>query len=190
MAGYLEVDGGVHTPPTRNVEGSVPRRGCPQAALARPDTSRHSIGIDVLRVTLVRIFLTHGLLQFVPGLSPAADLAARTVDTLTLDMSPATSPCGSLRRWRPSSGPRWFRGFFKAGLAILAMAMVSILSPLVLFTGAHTLGGRLERHSLGVRVNAWAANVRTRRFGSSRRDTETPADSHRILFGDGGSLET
>jgi hypothetical protein len=38
---------------------------------------------------------------------------------------------------------------FKAGLAILAMAMVGILSPLVLFTGAHTLGARLERHSPG-----------------------------------------
>jgi hypothetical protein len=38
-------------------------------------------------------------------------------------------------------------------------------------------------------VDACAANVQTRPFGSSRPDTEPPADSHRILFGDGGSLE-
>ena len=41
-------------------------------------------GVPVLRVGLGLVFLWFGALKFVPGLSPAQDLATRTVERLTL----------------------------------------------------------------------------------------------------------
>jgi uncharacterized membrane protein YkgB len=40
-------------------------------------------GIVLLRLTLGVVFLWFGILKFFPGLSPAEDLAARTISTLT-----------------------------------------------------------------------------------------------------------
>jgi hypothetical protein len=41
-------------------------------------------GVPVIRVGLGIVFLWFGALKFVPGLSPAQDLAARTIERLTL----------------------------------------------------------------------------------------------------------
>jgi hypothetical protein len=109
MAGYIEVDGGVHTP-------SEERRGVhssPGLSAGRPGSSPRFSTLTRHRrpPSHPRPYLPDPRVVAVRARSQSGgDLAARTVDTLTLGMSPATSPCGSLRRWRLSSGPRWFRG--------------------------------------------------------------------------------
>jgi len=96
--------------------------------------SRHSI--TVLRVSLGMVFLGFGVLKFFPGVSPAEDLAIRTVDALTLGIvsgGPAlwlTAAVECFIGMTLVSG-RWLR----AGLATLGLALVGILSPLVLFFG-------------------------------------------------------
>ena len=94
--------------------------------------SRHSI--TVLRVSLGMVFLGFGVLKFFPGVSPAEDLAIRTVDALTLGIvsgGPAlwlTAAVECFIGMTLVSG-RWLR----AGLATLGLALIGILSPLVLF---------------------------------------------------------
>ena len=45
--------------------------------------------LRLLRVSLGAIFLLFGVLKFVPGLSPAQDLATRTTDVLSFGLVPA-----------------------------------------------------------------------------------------------------
>ena len=96
--------------------------------------SRHSI--TVLRVSLGVVFLGFGILKFFPGVSPAEDLAIRTIDALTLGIV-----SGGRALWLTAAvecfigmtlvSGRWLR----AGLATLGLALIGILSPLVLFFG-------------------------------------------------------
>lgn len=102
--------------------------------------NRHSI--DLLRVSLGLVFLLFGVLKFFPGVSPAEDLAIRTVDTLTFGIV-----SGSLALW-VTAAVECFVGitlvtgqFLKAGLITLGFALVGILSPVVLFFGDLFPGG-------------------------------------------------
>src|SRR4030067_1671683 len=45
-----------------------------------------SYGILVLRISLGVVFLWFGILKFFPGLSPAQDLAARTIERLSFGL--------------------------------------------------------------------------------------------------------
>jgi putative oxidoreductase len=90
--------------------------------------------ITVLRISLGLVFLIFGLLKFIPGLSPAADLAAHTIDTLTLGVVSGTSAVLMTAAMETFIGFTLVTGrFLKVGLATLAVALVGILSPLVLF---------------------------------------------------------
>ena len=44
------------------------------------------IGVPAVRIALGIVFLWFGVLKFFPNLSPAEDLAARTIEQLTLGM--------------------------------------------------------------------------------------------------------
>lgn len=108
--------------------------------------NRHSI--DVLRISLGLIFTLFGALKFIPGASPAEDLAIRTVDTLTLGVV-----SGYWALWL-TAGVECFIGLslmtgrlLRVGLVALGVALIGILSPLVLFfgdmfPGAPTLEGQ------------------------------------------------
>jgi len=45
-------------------------------------------GLTALRIALGIVFLWFGALKFFPGMSPAEDLAARTIDVLTFGIVP------------------------------------------------------------------------------------------------------
>jgi len=92
--------------------------------------------IDVLRVSLGLVFALFGFLKFFPGVSPAEDLAIRTVDTLTMGLV-----SGSVALWL-TAAVECFIGLtlvtgrlLRAGLVTLGFALVGILSPVVLFFG-------------------------------------------------------
>jgi len=96
--------------------------------------NRHSI--DVLRVSLGAVFLGFGVLKFFPGVSPAEGLAVDTVETLSLGL--LTGPVALLATAAIESViglTLVTRRFIRTGLALLGVALVGILAPVVLFFG-------------------------------------------------------
>jgi putative oxidoreductase len=89
--------------------------------------------VDALRVSLGLVFLAFGVLKFFPGLSPAQELAGRTVEILTFGLVPDQVAVLMVAMLESTIGlllvtGRWLR----LGIALLIVAMAGILSPLVL----------------------------------------------------------
>ena len=129
--------------------------------------------ITVLRISLGLVFLVFASFKFVPGLSPAEDLAVATIEKLTFGMVTGASALLLTAITETVIGLTLLTGrFLRFGLVVLAGALVGIMSPLVLFAdqlygdgptltaqyvfkdivlvaaglvvGAHALGGRLR----------------------------------------------
>jgi uncharacterized membrane protein YphA (DoxX/SURF4 family) len=91
-------------------------------------------GVPVLRVGLGLVFLWFGALKFVPGLSPAQDLATRTVERLTLGVVGPELSLPVLATWECLIGLGLLsKRFLRATLLLLAVQMVGAGMPLILF---------------------------------------------------------
>lgn len=91
-------------------------------------------GIDVLRIGLGLVFLWFGLLKFFPGLSPAQDLATRTIEQLTLGAVGPGISLTILAAWETLIGIGLISGrFLRATIFLLAVQMLGAATPLVLF---------------------------------------------------------
>lgn len=91
-------------------------------------------GINVLRLGLGLVFLWFGLLKFFPGLSPAQDLATRTIEHLTLGAVGPGVSLPILAAWESLIGLGLLSGrFTRATLLLLAVQMLGAATPLVLF---------------------------------------------------------
>lgn len=91
-------------------------------------------GLLLLRISLGVVFLWFGALKFFPGLSPAQDLAARTIETLTFGRVHADVSVPLLAAWECLIGIGLLFGIFmRATLLLLAVQMAGTLTPLVLF---------------------------------------------------------
>ena len=92
------------------------------------------LGPTVVRVALGLVFFWFGVLKFFPGLSPAQDLAARTIERLSLGyLQPAVS-LPVLATWETLIGLGLLSGrFLRATLFLLAVQMVGTFLPLVFF---------------------------------------------------------
>ena len=96
--------------------------------------ARH--GVQALRVSLGVVFLWFGALKFFPGLSPAQDLAARTIGVLTFGLVPASVSVPVLAAWECAIGLGLLAGvFMRAVLLLLFVQMVGTLAPVLLFPG-------------------------------------------------------
>ena len=96
--------------------------------------NRHSI--DILRVALGAVFLGFGALKFFPGVSPAEGLAVATVETLTFSVVGGKAALLTTASLESLIGLTLVTGrFVRTGLALLAVALLGILSPVVLFYG-------------------------------------------------------
>jgi uncharacterized membrane protein YphA (DoxX/SURF4 family) len=94
--------------------------------------ARH--GLPLLRTSLGIVFLWFGALKFFPGLSPAHDLAARTIETLSFGLVTAGVSIPLLATWECLIGIGLLFGIFmRAVLLLLAVQMAGTLMPLVLF---------------------------------------------------------
>ncbi len=92
--------------------------------------------VPVLRVSLGLVFLVFGAFKFVPGFSPAEDLAVATIEKLTLGMVSGQFALVLTAVTEVVIGLTLVSGrFLKVGLAVLAGAMGGIMAPLVLFPG-------------------------------------------------------
>ena len=93
-------------------------------------------GVPVLRIGLGLIFLWFGMLKFFPGLSPAQDLATRTIERLTLGVVTPDVALPALATWETLIGLGLLTGrFLRATLLLLALQMLGTVTPLVLFPG-------------------------------------------------------
>ncbi|QAY71754.1 DoxX family protein [Xylanimonas protaetiae] len=90
--------------------------------------------VPALRVSLGLVFLGFGALKAIPGASPAADIAARTIDALTLGLVHGDAAVYLTAVLEMFIGVTLLTGrLLKTGLVVLAGAFVGILSPTVLF---------------------------------------------------------
>ena len=91
-------------------------------------------GVFLLRIALGVVFLWFGALKLVPGLSPAEDLAGRTIEALTFGIVPASVALPILALWEVAIGVgllvgRWMR----VTLLLLFVQMAGTVTPLFLF---------------------------------------------------------
>jgi uncharacterized membrane protein YkgB len=94
--------------------------------------ARH--GVTLLRISLGVVFLWFGGLKFFPGLSPAQDLASRTIELLSFGIVKPALSIPVLAAWECLIGVGLLTGqFLRATLLLLAVQMLGTLTPLVLF---------------------------------------------------------
>jgi uncharacterized membrane protein YphA (DoxX/SURF4 family) len=114
-----------------------------EASLARFDRLDRQVtgalaasAVPVLRLSLGLVFLWFGVLKFFPGLSPAQDLAARTIGELTFGFVTPNVAVPVLAGWETLIGLGLLTGrYLRATLLLLALQMAGTLTPLLLFPG-------------------------------------------------------
>jgi uncharacterized membrane protein YphA (DoxX/SURF4 family) len=91
-------------------------------------------GVLLLRISVGIVFFWFGVLKFFPGLSPAQDLATRTIEVLSFGLVPPAISLPVLAAWEVLIGLGLITGkFMRFTLLILAMQMLGTLTPMVLF---------------------------------------------------------
>ena len=93
-----------------------------------------SYGILVLRISLGLVFFWFGILKFFPGLSPAQDLAARTIAIITFGSIPTAISVLLLAVWECLIGLGLIFGvFMRATLLLLFLQMLGTITPVFFF---------------------------------------------------------
>lgn len=96
--------------------------------------ARH--GVPLLRVSLGVVFLWFGAIKFIPGLSPAADLATRTISQLSAGLVPPAVSLPLLAAWETLIGLGLVTGrFLRVTLLLLFLQMPGTLLPLLFYPG-------------------------------------------------------
>jgi uncharacterized membrane protein YkgB len=91
-------------------------------------------GIVMLRLSLGIVFLWFGVLKFFPNLSPAEELATRTISVLSWGRVPASVSLPILAGWECVIGIGLLVGWGLRGvLLLLYVQMLGTLSPIALF---------------------------------------------------------
>jgi uncharacterized membrane protein YkgB len=90
--------------------------------------------VVLMRIGLGIVFFWFGMLKFFPGLSPAQDLAIRTIDLLTFRLIPANLSLVLLAVWECVIGLGLISSKFLRGtILLLLIQMLGTVTPLVLF---------------------------------------------------------
>lgn len=93
-------------------------------------------GITLLRIGLGVVFFWFGVIKLIPGLSPAQDLAARTISVLTFGLVPPSVSVPALAIWECLIGLGLISGkFMRVTIFLLLVQMLGTLTPLFLFPG-------------------------------------------------------
>jgi uncharacterized membrane protein YphA (DoxX/SURF4 family) len=93
-------------------------------------------GIVLLRVSLGVVFFWFGVLKFFAGLSPAQELATRTIERLTFGMIGAGVSIPVLATWECLIGVGLISGIFmRTTLLLLFLQMLGTITPVFLFPG-------------------------------------------------------
>jgi uncharacterized membrane protein YphA (DoxX/SURF4 family) len=91
-------------------------------------------GVLILRVSLGAVFFWFGVLKFFPGLSPAQNLAIRTMHVLTFGLVPAHVSIVVLAAWECLIGIGLILGLFmRTTLLLLWLQMLGTIMPIFIF---------------------------------------------------------
>jgi uncharacterized membrane protein YkgB len=91
-------------------------------------------GMALLRVSVGIVFLWFGALKFFPGLSPAEDLAGRTMSALSFGLVSRSLSLPVLAAWECAIGLGLITGrFMRASLLLMFLQMSGTILPLFLF---------------------------------------------------------
>ncbi len=91
-------------------------------------------GILLLRISLGFIFIWFGALKFIPGMSPAEDLAIRTIDMLSFGLFQEQTIIIGLAVWELAIGiGLMFKLFLRETLLLLYLQMIGTFTPVILF---------------------------------------------------------
>jgi len=91
-------------------------------------------GILLLRLSLGVVFLWFGVLKFFPGLSPAEDLAARTIARITFGALSPSAAVFILAVWESLIGIGLLLGWqLRATLFLLWVQMLGTVTPILFF---------------------------------------------------------
>lgn len=94
--------------------------------------SRHAISL--LRHSIGVVFLWFGVLKFFPGMSPAQDLAARTIEALSFGLVGPALSVPLLATLETVIGLGLLTGrFLRATILLLLLQMLGTVTPLALF---------------------------------------------------------
>ncbi|MER3480399.1 MAG: hypothetical protein C4327_07970 [Meiothermus sp.] len=88
----------------------------------------------ILRISLGVVFFWFGFLKFFPGLSPAQDLAGRTIEVLSFGLVRPALSLPLLAAWETLIGLGLISGFFMRGtLLLLLVQMLGTILPIFFF---------------------------------------------------------
>jgi uncharacterized membrane protein YphA (DoxX/SURF4 family) len=91
-------------------------------------------GVLLLRVSLGLVFFWFGVLKFFPGLSPAQELATRTMNVLTFGLVPPSVSVPVLAAWECAIGLGLMFGLLMRGtLLLLFVQMLGTIMPIFFF---------------------------------------------------------
>jgi uncharacterized membrane protein YkgB len=91
-------------------------------------------GVLLLRISLGIVFFWFGVLKFFPNLSPAQDLAARTIDKLTFGAITEDVSIPILAAWESLIGLGLIAGrYMRITLFLLFAQMVGTVTPIIFF---------------------------------------------------------
>ncbi len=140
-------------------------------------------GVPLLRFGLGLVFIWFGALKFVPGLSPAEDLALDTIAVLTFGLMPPTLAQPILALWEVLIGLGFLTGrFLRLTLLLLFVQMIGTVMPLFIFpelTFTHVpYAPTLEGQYIIKNVVLVAAALV---IGATVRGGELVADPNRIM---------
>lgn len=91
-------------------------------------------GLLLLRLSLGTVFFWFGFLKFFPGLSPAQDLATRTIETLSFGLITPAVSIYILAVWECLIGLGLLVGrYMRLTLLLLFLQMLGTISPILLF---------------------------------------------------------
>lgn len=90
--------------------------------------------IPLARIALGVVFFWFGVLKFFPGLSPAQDLAARTISVLTFGLIGPALSLPILATWECAIGLGFLSGkFLRLTLLLLFLQMPGTMLPIIFF---------------------------------------------------------
>ncbi|MFO7575634.1 MAG: DoxX family membrane protein [Bacteroidales bacterium] len=93
-------------------------------------------GLFLLRISIGIVFFWFGLLKFFDGLSPAQDLAVRTINVLTFDLLPEKIIIYGLASWEVLIGIGLILNIFmRETLLLLYLQMAGTFAPVFIFPG-------------------------------------------------------
>jgi uncharacterized membrane protein YphA (DoxX/SURF4 family) len=91
-------------------------------------------GINILRFSLGIVFLWFGMLKFFPGISPAEDIAGRTIETLTFGLIKPSLALPLLAVWECTIGLGLItKAWLRLTLILLYFQMAGTILPILFF---------------------------------------------------------